>query len=428
MPSLLAFRWERWLPAGLYRHPGEAGCWLSALAWFLAVIRSIHELVWAVIFVAAFGFSSLAAILAIAIPYGGILGRIYGERLADVPEEPLRALRASGASPLTVLIYGRIPMALPDLLSYTFYRFECAIRAAAIMSFVGIRGLGFENPTLAPGTAVFPGLDSAAVPGGPRGAGRPLERPGPPESGCMSRSLETARYDRGQRRPMTFARASAYLALLLAAASWGYILLGTDSGVGDLVSARRGATQARFFGRLLGIGVDTQPAYFQAEQWVEKGKLAYNTLAHERAGHKHRRRSRFPDLSAGRPQRHQRGLGRSAVSRRVRCVLLVPLGLYPDQGGARVGLGYGHRLLSVARNPTRSAGPGAAQLRRTGQAFPLRSWRTWTRRRLAPSGPPAPAASKCCCTGYCPRRCPNSSPISSTGGKWSSAPPSSWVS
>ena len=111
---------------------------------FLAVIRSIHELVWAVIFVAAFGFSSLAAILAIAIPYGGILGRIYGERLADVPEEPLRALRASGASPLTVLIYGRIPMALPDLLSYTFYRFECAIRAAAIMSFVGIRGLGFE--------------------------------------------------------------------------------------------------------------------------------------------------------------------------------------------------------------------------------------------------------------------------------------------
>ena len=111
---------------------------------FLAVIRSVHELVWAVLFVAAFGFSSLAAILAIAIPYGGILGRIYGERLADVPEEPLQALRASGASPLAVLMYGRIPMTLPDLLSYTFYRFECAIRAAAIMSFVGIRGLGFE--------------------------------------------------------------------------------------------------------------------------------------------------------------------------------------------------------------------------------------------------------------------------------------------
>ena len=111
---------------------------------FLAVIRSVHELVWAVLFVAAFGLSSLAAILAIAIPYAGILGRIYGERLADVPDEPLRALSASGASPVAVLAYGRIPIALPDLLSYTFYRFECAIRAAAIMSFVGIRGLGFE--------------------------------------------------------------------------------------------------------------------------------------------------------------------------------------------------------------------------------------------------------------------------------------------
>ena len=95
----------------------------------------------------------------------------------------------------------------------------------------------------------------------------------------MSRSLETARYDRGQRRPMTFARASVYLVFLLAAASWGYILLGTDSGVGDLVSAQTWSDAARFFGRLLGIGVDTQPAYFQAEQWVEKGKLAYNTLA-----------------------------------------------------------------------------------------------------------------------------------------------------
>ena len=111
---------------------------------FLAGIRSIHELVWAVLFVTAFGLSPLAAILAIALPYGGILGRIYADLFNDVPDPALRALRASGASPMHVLIYGRLPMALPGLLSYTFYRFECAIRAAAIMSFVGIRGLGYE--------------------------------------------------------------------------------------------------------------------------------------------------------------------------------------------------------------------------------------------------------------------------------------------
>jgi phosphonate transport system permease protein len=111
---------------------------------FLASLRSTHELVWAVLFVAAFGLSSLTAILAIALPYGGILGRIYAELLAEVPGEPLRALRAAGASPFRVFLYGRFPMALPDMLSYGFYRFECAIRAAAIMSFVGIRGLGYE--------------------------------------------------------------------------------------------------------------------------------------------------------------------------------------------------------------------------------------------------------------------------------------------
>ncbi|MCH7605990.1 MAG: ABC transporter permease subunit [Chloroflexi bacterium] len=110
----------------------------------LAGLRSIHELVWAVLFVAAFGLSSLTAILALALPYAGILGRIYGEQFNQMPEEPLRALRASGASPFRVFLYGRLPMALPDLVSYTFYRFECGIRSAAIMSFVGIRGLGFE--------------------------------------------------------------------------------------------------------------------------------------------------------------------------------------------------------------------------------------------------------------------------------------------
>lgn len=107
-------------------------------------MRSIHELVWAVVFVAAFGLSSLTVVLAIAIPYAGILGRIYSELLNDVPEEPLNGLRASGASPAGVLLYGRIPMVLTELVGYGFYRFECAIRAAAIMSFVGIRGLGYE--------------------------------------------------------------------------------------------------------------------------------------------------------------------------------------------------------------------------------------------------------------------------------------------
>ena len=116
----------------------------AAVRFVLAFMRSVHELVWAVLFVTAFGLSSLAVVFAIAIPYAGILGRIYADLLNDVPEGPLDGLRSSGASPTRVLLYGRLPMVMTDMLSYGFYRFECAIRAAAIMSFVGIRGLGFE--------------------------------------------------------------------------------------------------------------------------------------------------------------------------------------------------------------------------------------------------------------------------------------------
>ncbi len=119
--------------------PGIAG-----FRFLLGAMRAVHELIWAWFFVAAVGLSPAAAIFALAIPYAGILGRIYADILNDVPDEPLRALRASGASETKVLLYGRLPMALPDMLSYTFYRFECAIRSAAIMGFVGVGGLGMQ--------------------------------------------------------------------------------------------------------------------------------------------------------------------------------------------------------------------------------------------------------------------------------------------
>lgn len=110
----------------------------------LAVLRSVHELVWAWLLVLALGLSPIAAVLALGIPYGGILGRVFSEILNDVPEGPLRSLRSAGASELKVLAYGRLPMALPQMLSYAIYRFECGLRSAAILSFVGIAGLGYQ--------------------------------------------------------------------------------------------------------------------------------------------------------------------------------------------------------------------------------------------------------------------------------------------
>jgi len=110
----------------------------------LAVLRAVHEIVWAILFVAAFGLSPIAGVLAIGIPYGGILGRVLAERLQDVPDAPLHALRTTGAGEAKVLLFGRAPIVLADVVSYVFYRFECAVRAAAVLSFVGLGGLGFR--------------------------------------------------------------------------------------------------------------------------------------------------------------------------------------------------------------------------------------------------------------------------------------------
>jgi phosphonate transport system permease protein len=110
----------------------------------LGLLRAVHELVWAWLFVAAVGLSPAAAVLALALPYAGILGRILADMLRDVPAEPLVALRAAGANEAKVLLYGRLPAALPDMVSYALYRYECGLRSAAVLSFVGLGGLGFQ--------------------------------------------------------------------------------------------------------------------------------------------------------------------------------------------------------------------------------------------------------------------------------------------
>lgn len=128
----------------LLRRPVLRGITVGLVRFLLGFFRAIHELVWALLFVTALGLSPLAAVLALALPYAGILGRILADMLSDVPERPLAALRAAGASEWTVLLYGRLPHALPNMVSYALYRYECGIRSAAILSFVGLGGLGYQ--------------------------------------------------------------------------------------------------------------------------------------------------------------------------------------------------------------------------------------------------------------------------------------------
>ncbi|HEX4816895.1 MAG TPA: ABC transporter permease subunit [Nonomuraea sp.] len=110
----------------------------------LVAARSIHELVWALLFVSVLGLDPLVAVLAIVVPFGAQTAKVFGETLDSVPPGPLLALRHAGARPIVALCYGLFPLASPLLLSYTFYRFECAIRSAVVLGVVGLGGLGQE--------------------------------------------------------------------------------------------------------------------------------------------------------------------------------------------------------------------------------------------------------------------------------------------
>lgn len=108
----------------------------------LSVFRSVPEYVWAFMFVRAVGLGAFPGVLAIGVAYGGMLGKVYSEMLEGVNSRPLETLHAGGASRLGIVLYGLIPQALPSLISYTLYRWECAIRASAILGLVGAGGLG----------------------------------------------------------------------------------------------------------------------------------------------------------------------------------------------------------------------------------------------------------------------------------------------
>ncbi|MEO8890084.1 MAG: ABC transporter permease subunit [Coleofasciculaceae cyanobacterium] len=117
--------------------------WLVVRA-VLAIPRAIHELIWGLFFVNILGLDPLVAILAIAIPFGTITAKVFSEIFDETPRQPLNALLNSGVSPLTAFTYTLIPQAFLNLLSYSFYRFECSIRAAAVLGIIGAGGLGYQ--------------------------------------------------------------------------------------------------------------------------------------------------------------------------------------------------------------------------------------------------------------------------------------------
>jgi phosphonate transport system permease protein len=110
--------------------------------WLLMLLRSVPELVWALVFVRVVGLGPTSGVLAIALTYGGMLGKVYADILESSDAHASSSLMRNGAGRLQTFFYALLPQSAGELTSYTVYRWECAIRSSAVLGFVGAGGLG----------------------------------------------------------------------------------------------------------------------------------------------------------------------------------------------------------------------------------------------------------------------------------------------
>jgi phosphonate transport system permease protein len=130
------------------RGRGAAGLARTAVRWLcrtvLSLMRAIPELLWVLVFIIAVGLGPFAGALALGIHTGGVLGKLYADTLEEVSPMPLRGLRATGAGPLQILVWGAWPEARRTLVSYTVLRWEMNLRTSTVVGLAGGGGIGIE--------------------------------------------------------------------------------------------------------------------------------------------------------------------------------------------------------------------------------------------------------------------------------------------
>ncbi|SEN52129.1 phosphonate transport system permease protein [Pseudomonas sp. ok272] len=110
----------------------------------LNVIRSINELILALVFVSAVGLGPFPGVLALALHGVGMLGKFFADSIEEIDQGPIEALQATGARPLQVIVFGVLPQVITAWIAVLLYRFEVNLRSATVLGMVGAGGLGFE--------------------------------------------------------------------------------------------------------------------------------------------------------------------------------------------------------------------------------------------------------------------------------------------
>jgi phosphonate transport system permease protein len=110
----------------------------------LEIARTVPDIVWALLFIIAFGIGPLAGILAITVHTIGAQGKLFAEVNENISPLPLDGIRAAGGGWLQVMRFAVLPQVLPNYMSYTFWRMELNVRSATIVGFVGAGGIGHD--------------------------------------------------------------------------------------------------------------------------------------------------------------------------------------------------------------------------------------------------------------------------------------------
>jgi phosphonate transport system permease protein len=119
--------------------------WLRTLVRrFCELCRTVPELVFALMFVIAFGLGPIAGVLAVAIHTLGALGKLFAEVVENIDMKPVEGVTATGASWTAAMRYGAVPQTLSNFVSYALLRFEINVRGATVMGFVGAGGIGVD--------------------------------------------------------------------------------------------------------------------------------------------------------------------------------------------------------------------------------------------------------------------------------------------
>ena len=108
----------------------------------MTLSRSVHEVVWGLVFVAAVGLGALAGVLAMAVRSIGFISKTVAEAIEDVNPGPVEAMRATGANRFQVLMFGIVPQVLPVVIGNVIFEWDVNIRRSTIMGLVGAGGLG----------------------------------------------------------------------------------------------------------------------------------------------------------------------------------------------------------------------------------------------------------------------------------------------